>query len=395
MRRIYFDNSATTAVDPRVLDAMLPYFAELYGNASSLHYFGQQSKKAVALARRQVAALVNANDSEVVFLSGGTEADNLAVIGTAEAHAHKGRHVVTTAIEHPAVLKACASLEERGWEVTYLPVSLGGVVDAGDVAAALRDDTVLVTVMHVNNEIGTIQPIAEIGRAVAERRAAGQTHLHLHTDAVQSVGKIPVDVRELGVDLLSIAGHKLHGPKGAGALYVRKGVRVRQRQFGGHQERGRRPGTEAVPLVVGLGAACAVARERLDERMRRVGAMRDRLEAGIRDRLDGVAFNGDPERRVPHIANVSFKDVAGEGLLISLDLKGVAVATGAACSSGSMEPSHVLVALGIDRELIHGSLRFSLCETNTDEEVEAVLDVLPEVIGRLREDFSTTAAPLG
>ena len=392
MQRIYFDNSATTAVDPRVLEAMVPYFTELYGNASSLHYYGQQSKKAVALARRKVASLVNADEPEIVFLSGGTEADNLAVIGTAEAHAAKGRHVVTSAIEHPAVLKACAELERRGWEVAYLPVSAGGVVDAADVRAAVRDDTVLVTIMHVNNEIGTIQPIAELGRIVAERRAAGQTHLHLHTDAVQSVGKIPVDVRELGVDLLSIAGHKLHGPKGAGALFVRKGVRLSQRQFGGSQERGRRPGTEAVPLVVGLGAACEVARERLDERMRTVGALRDRLEAGIRERLEGVAFNGDPARRVPHIANVSFKDVAGEGLLISLDLKGVAVATGAACSSGSMEPSHVLVALGIDRDLIHGSLRFSLCETNTEAEVDAVLDLLPDVIGRLREDFSTTVA---
>ena len=393
MQRIYFDNSATTAVAPSVVEAMLPYFTELYGNASSLHYFGQQSKKAVATARRQVAALVNATDNEIVFLSGGTEADNLAVIGTAEAHAEKGRHVVTSRIEHPAVLKACAELESRGWEVTYVPVSTAGLVAVEDVRAALRDDTVLVSVMHVNNEIGTVQPIAEIGRLVADRRAAGQTHLHLHTDAVQSVGKIPVDVRELGVDLLSIAAHKLHGPKGTGALYVRKGVRLRPRQFGGHQERARRPGTEAVPLVVGFGAACELARMRLDVRMREVGALRDRLESGIRERVTGVAFNGDSGSRVPHISNVSFRDVAGEGLLISLDLKGVAVATGAACSSGSLEPSHVLVALGIDRELIHGSLRFSLAETNTTEEVDAVLDILPEVVGRLREDFSVAGSP--
>jgi len=230
----------------------------------------------------------------------------------------------------------------------------------------VRDDTVLVTVMLVNNEIGTIQPVAEIGRIVAERRAAGHAHLHLHTDAVQAIGKMPVDVRDLGVDLLSMAAHKLHGPKGAGALFVRKGVRLHQRQFGGHQERGRRPGTEAVPLVVGLGAACALARERL--------------------RVPGVRFNGDPAHRVPNITNVSFEGVAGEGLLISLDLKGVAVATGAACSSGSLEPSHVLVALGIDRELIHGSLRFSLSEMNTAEEVDAVIELLPEVVGHLRED---------
>lgn len=387
MRRVYFDNSATTAVDPKVVEAMLPYFTELYGNASSLHYFGQQAKKAIAVARRQVAALVNADENEIVFLSGGTEADNLAIIGAAEAYAQKGRHVVTTRIEHPAVLKACAELESRGWEVTYLDVSRGGVVSVDDVRAALRDETTVVSVMHVNNEIGTIQPVAEIGRLVAERRDAGQTHLTFHTDAVQSVGKISVDVRELGVDLLSIAGHKLHGPKGAGALFVRKGIRLRQRQFGGHQERGRRPGTEAVPLVVGLGAACEIARERLAARMERVGALRDRLETGIRERVGGVTFNGDPHHRVPHVLNASFAGVAGEGLLISLDLKGVAVATGAACSSGSLEPSHVLMALGIDRDLIHGSLRFSLCETNTDEEVDYVVGVLPEVVARLRDDI--------
>jgi cysteine desulfurase len=388
MRRIYFDNSATTAVAPSVVEAMLPYFTELFGNASSLHYFGQQSKKAVAVARRQVAGLIGADQNEIVFLSGGTEADNLAVFGIAEAFADRGRHIVTSAIEHPAILAACAELESRGWEVTYVPVSSAGLVGVEDVRAALRDDTVLVTVMHANNEIGTVQPIAELGRLVAERRAAGQTHLHLHTDAVQSVGKIPVDVRELGVDLLSIAGHKLHGPKGVGALYVRKGVRVRQRQFGGGQERGRRPGTEAVPLVVGLGAACELARERLDERIRYVGALRDRLEAGIRETVPGVAFNGDPASRVPHVSNVSFRNVAGEGLLISLDLKGVAVATGAACHSGSTTPSHVLLALGIDREVIHGSVRFSLCESNTAEEVDYVVGILPEIVGRLREDFA-------
>jgi cysteine desulfurase len=310
------------------------------------------------------------------------------VIGIAEAHAEKGRHIVTTKIEHPAVLNACAELEARGWDITYVPVPEGGVVSVDEVRAALRDDTVLATVMLVNNEIGTIQPVAEIGRIVAERRAAGHAHLHLHTDAVQAIGKMPVDVSDLGVDLLSMAAHKLHGPKGVGALFVRKGVRLHQRQFGGHQERGRRPGTEAVPLIVGLGAACALARERLHDRMEEVAELRDRLEAGIRERVPGVRFNGDPAHRVPNITNVSFEGVAGEGLLISLDLKGVAVATGAACSSGSLEPSHVLVALGIDRELIHGSLRFSLSEMNTAEEVDAVAELLPEVIGRLRDDVS-------
>jgi cysteine desulfurase len=388
MRRVYFDNSATTAVAPSVVEAMLPYFTELYGNASSLHYFGQQAKKAIAAARREVAALVNADENEIAFLSGGTEADNLAVIGAAEAYEEHGRHVVTTAIEHPAVLKACGALEARGWEVTYLPVSSRGIVDAEAVGGAIRDDTTVVSVMHVNNEIGTIQPIAEIGRIVASRRDAGHSHLVFHTDAVQSVGKLQVDVKSLGVDLLSIAAHKIYGPKGAGALFVRKGVRIRQRQFGGHQERGRRPGTEAVPLVVGLGAACKLARERLEERDAHTRALRDRLERGVLERIPDVAINGDAEQRVSTVTNIGFERVAGEGLLISLDLKGVAVATGAACSSGSLEPSHVLVALGVDRELVHGSLRFSFCESNTTDEVDYVLETLVEVVARMREDFA-------
>ncbi len=391
MHRIYLDNAATTAVHPGVVEAMLPYLTELYGNASSIHWFGQQSKKAVAKSRRQVASLIGADENEIVFLSGGTEADNLAVIGVAEAHAERGRHVVTSAIEHPAVLKACQELESRGWEVTYLPVSHGGVVEVDDVRRALRDQTTLISIMTVNNEIGTIQPVSEIAAMLRERRDAGQSHLHFHTDAVQAVGKVPVQVRDLGVDLLSIAGHKLHAPKGVGALFVRKGVRLKSRQFGGHQERGRRPGTEAVPLIVALGAACEIARERLDERGAHTGELRDRLEAGIRQRIANVAFNGDPSRRVPHISNVSFGDVAGEGLQISLDLKGIAAATGAACSSGSVEPSHVLVALGIDRERIHGSLRFSLAESNTVDEIDAALEILVQVIGRLRVEAGVPA----
>jgi cysteine desulfurase len=386
VRRIYLDNAATTAVNPRVVEAMLPFLTEYFGNASSIHWYGQQSKKAVAKSRRQVASLIGADENEIVFLSGGTEADNLAVIGVAEAFADRGRHVVTSAIEHPAVLNACHHLESRGWTVTYVPVSSGGVVDVEDVRRAVRDDTTVVSVMTVNNEIGTVQPIAEIAALLRERRDAGQSHLHFHTDAVQAVGKIPVNVRELGIDLLSIAGHKLHAPKGVGALFARKGVRLQARQFGGHQERGRRPGTEAVPLIVALGSACEIAQEQLSERGVHTGELRDRLESGIRERIHDVAFNGDPAHRVPHISNVSFGNVPGEGLLISLDMKGVAAATGAACSSGSVEPSHVLVALGIDRERIHGSLRFSLAESNTVEEIDAVLDILTSVIGRLRDD---------
>jgi cysteine desulfurase len=391
VRRIYLDNAATTAVHPKVVEAMLPYLTEFYGNASSIHWFGQQSKKAVAKARRQVASLVGADENEIVFLSGGTEADNLAVIGLAEAYAERGRHIVTSAIEHPAVLKACHDLESRGWEVTYVPVSRGGVVDVDDVAHALRDETTVVSIMTVNNEIGTIQPVPEIAALVRGRRDAGQSHLHFHTDAVQAAGKVAVDVRELGVDMLSIAGHKLHAPKGVGALFVRKGVRLKARQFGGHQERGRRPGTEAVPLIVALGAACEIAREQLAERGAHTGELRDRLEDGIRERIPNVEFNGDPSHRVPHISNVSFGDVHGEGLLISLDLKGVAAATGAACSSGSVEPSHVLVALGIERERIHGSLRFSLAESNTLGEIDDVLEILVHVIERLRVEAGVPA----
>ena len=391
MSRIYLDNAATTAVHPAVVEAMLPYLTEFFGNASSIHWYGQQSKKAVAKARRQVASLIGADENEIVFLSGGTEADNLAVIGIAEAFSDRGRHVVTSAIEHPAVLKACEHLASRGWSITTVPVSAGGVVDVADVRAAICDETTVVSIMTVNNEIGTIQPIADIAAVVRERKAAGQTHLHLHTDGVQAVGKIPVDVRDLGVDLLSIAGHKLHAPKGVGALFVRKGVRLSARQFGGHQERGRRPGTEAVPMIVALGAACELARERIGDRGLHTGELRDRLESGIRNRIPNVGFNGDPAKRVPHIANISFGDVHGEGLLISLDLKGVAVATGAACSSGSVEPSHVLVALGIDRERIHGSLRFSLSESNTEAEIDDVLDILTEVIERLRVDADLDA----
>lgn len=393
MRRIYFDNAATTPVDPNVVESMLPYLTEFYGNASSIHWFGQQSKKAVAHARRQVASLIGAQENEIVFLSGGTESDNLAVIGVAEAFAERGRHIVTSAIEHPAVLNACHELERSGWDVTYLPVSSGGLVDVDAVRSAIRSDTTLVSIMLVNNEIGTIQPVRQIAGIVAEMRTSGHPHLHLHTDGVQAVGKIPVDVAELGVDLMSISGHKLHAPKGIGALYVRKAVRLKARQFGGHQERGRRPGTEAVPLIVALGAACGLARTRLTHRMHHTGGLRERLEAGIRGRIDDVLFNGDPEHRVPHISNVSIGGVAGEGLLIGLDLKGVAAATGAACSSGSVEPSHVLVALGIDRERIHGSLRFSLSEFNTEAEVDAAIGILADVVARLREEAGLPAVP--
>jgi cysteine desulfurase len=385
LKRIYLDNSATTRVDDEVAQAMLPYFTDVYGNASSTHQWGQQARQAIEDAREQVALLLNADKTEITFLSGGTEADNLAIKGVAEAHKEKGRHIITSQIEHPAVLAACAHLEKRGWRVTYLPVYREGIVRIEDVRAALTDETVLITVMHANNEIGSIQPIKEIGALVKERRQAGQKHLYLHTDAVQSVGKIPVDVKELGVDLLTLTAHKIHGPKGVGALYVRRGVRLASQMHGGHHERDRRAGTESVPLIVGLGKAAELVRLHLAERMESARELRDYLEEELFKRIPDISRNGDKDRRVPNIANLNFNHVEGEGLQISLDLKGVAVSTGSACASGSHEPSHVLMAIGLPRDTGYGSLRFSFGKDNTKEDVDYVLETLPAVVEKLRK----------
>jgi cysteine desulfurase len=387
-KRIYLDNSATTRVDDEVVRAMLPYLAEEFGNASSTHQFGQRAKQAIEDARAQVALLLNASPTEITFLSGGTESDNLAIKGIAEAHKEKVQnkgHIITSQIEHPAVLASCANLEKQGWRVTYLPVYREGIVRVDDVRAALTDETVLITVMHANNEIGTIQPLQEIAALVRERREAGQRRLHLHTDAVQSVGKIPVDVKELGVDLLTLTAHKIHGPKGIGVLYVRKGVRLASQMHGGHHERDRRAGTESVPLIVGIGKAAELVRLHLHERMEHARKLRDYLEDEIFNRVTSVTRNGDPGARVPNIANLNFDFVEGEGLQISLDLKGVAVSTGSACSSGSTEPSHVLMAIGLPRDNGYGSLRFSFGQYNTKEDVDYVLEVLPAVIEKLRK----------
>ncbi|HYG83029.1 MAG TPA: cysteine desulfurase family protein, partial [Pyrinomonadaceae bacterium] len=348
LRRVYLDNSATTPVDPRVVEAMLPYLTEKYGNASSVHHFGQEARAAVDRARREVAALVGARPNEVVFLSGGTEANNLAIRGVCEAFEHKGRHVITSEIEHSSVRGICEALEKKGWEVTRLPVYGDGIVRTDDVRAALRPDTVLVTLMLANNEIGTIQPVAEIGALVREERAKGNRHLWLHTDAVQAAGRMPVDVESLGCDLLSMSAHKLYAPKGTGALFVRRGVRLVTQNVGGHQERERRAGTESVFGIVAFGEAARLAREELGERTVHLRTLRDRFEAGIEERVQEIIFNGSRERRLPHLSNISFRYVEGEGLLINLDLQGVAVSTGSACSSGSLEPSPVIRALGRD-----------------------------------------------
>lgn len=383
-RRVYLDNSATTPVDPRVAAAMARAVTETFGNASSVHGFGQQARAAVDRARRDVATLIGARQNEIVFTSGGTEANNLAIRGLCEAVSGHGRHIITSAIEHPSVAGVCADLEKRGWEVTRLPVYENGIVRIEDVSDALRADTVLITIMLANNEIGTIQPIAQTGVLVREQRAAGQKNLWLHTDAVQAAGRLHLNVEELGCDLLTISGHKLYAPKGVGALYVRRGVRLHGQNVGGHQERERRAGTENVPGIVAFGEAAKLAREELPQRSQHDRTLRDKFEALVRERIEYIVMNGDRERRLDHLSNISFRFIEGEGLLINLDLEGVAVSTGSACSSGTLEPSPVIRALGLDDELARGSLRFSFGKDNSDADVDYVVEVLVAAVERLR-----------
>ena len=390
-RKVYLDHSATTPVDRRVVEAMLPFLTEKFGNASSVHSFGQEARAAVDRARREVAALIGARANEVVFVSGGTEANNLAIRGITEAtqstdstrSSARKEHLITSAIEHSSVRGISDDLEKRGWQITRLPVYADGVVRVDDVRAALQPDTALVSVMLANNEIGTIQPLEEIGALVREERARGRK-LWLHTDAVQAAGRVPINVDSLGCDLLSLSAHKLYAPKGAGALFVRRGVRLSPQILGGHQERERRAGTENVPGIVGFGAAAKLAREEMKQRSRHNELLRDRFEAGVTERIDEIVFNGLRARRLPHLSNISFRFIEGEGLLISLDLQGIAVSTGSACSSGTLEPSPVIRALGRDDELSRGAIRFSFGKDNTEEDVDYVIDVLAQVVERLR-----------
>ena len=382
-RRVYLDHSATTPVDARVANAMARAVVETFGNASSVHGFGQQARAAIDRARREVAALIGAKQNEIVFTSGGTEANNLAIRGLCEASGAPGRHIITSAIEHPSVAGVCNELEKQGWEITRLPVYANGIVRIDDVARALRPDTIMITVMLANNEIGTVQPIGEIGALVREQRAAGQK-LWLHTDAVQAAGRLRLNVDELGCDLLTMSAHKLYAPKGTGALYVRRGVRLHGQNVGGHQERERRAGTENVPGIVAFGEAAKLAREELSERSRHDRALRDRFEATVRNQIGDVVMNGDRERRLDHLANISFRFIEGEGLLINLDLEGVAVSTGSACSSGTLEPSPVIRALGVDDELARGSIRFSFGKDNTEADVDYAVEVLARSVERLR-----------
>ena len=383
-RRVYLDNSATTPVDPRVAAAMARAVVENFGNASSVHGFGQQARAAVDRARREVASLIGAKQNEIVFTSGGTEANNLAIRGLCEAAANHGRHIITSSIEHPSVAGVCAELEKRGWDVTRVKVYRNGIVKVEDVAASLRPDTVLITVMLANNEIGTIQPIAEIGALVRERRTAGHKNLWFHTDAVQAAGRLRLNVDELGCDLLTMSAHKLYAPKGIGALYVRRGIRLHGQNVGGHQERERRAGTENVPGIVAFGEAVKLAREEFEQRANHDRALRDRFEEALTRRIPDIVMNGDRERRLGHLSNVSFRFIEGEGLLINLDLEGVAVSTGSACSSGTLEPSPVIRALGVDDELARGSIRFSFGKDNNEDEIEHVIEVLVRAVQRLR-----------
>ena len=378
MNRYYFDHNATTPVSPEVFEAMAPLLREDFGNASSIHYYGQRAKQHLETARRQMAELIHAQAAEIVFLSGGTEADNLALFGVVRNSPGPARHVITTAIEHPAVLGACAQLEREGAEVTRVRVGPEGVVDPADIRRALRPSTVLISVMHANNELGTVQPIAEIARIAHEAGAV------FHSDGVQALGKIAVDVEASGVDLYSVTGHKVYAPKGEGALYVRKGTAIGSIQFGGHHERDRRPGTENVPGAVAFGAAAAWLIEHGQAEAQRLQGLRDRLEAAILDRVPGAGVNGGGAPRTPNTSSICFDGIRGEALVIALDLRGFAVSSGAACSSGAVEPSHVLTAIGLSADRARGTIRFSLGRLNTAEQVEALVDAVAEAVVQLR-----------
>jgi len=378
MGRTYLDYAATTPTHPEVVKAMLPYFTEAFGNPSSIYACGQEAKGAIEEARAKVADLIGAQDEEIVFTGSGTEADNFAIKGVAYANENKRNHIITTAIEHHAVLETCHFLETKGFKVTYLPVDEYGMVDLEDVRKAITNKTVLISVMQANNEIGIIEPLAEIGKIAKE------TGIYFHTDAVQTVGHIPVSVDELGIDLLSMSAHKLYGPKGVGALYIRKGTKLLSFMHGGEQERGRRASTQNVPGIVGFGKAVEIARQEMNEEAERVTYLRDKLISGLLAQIDHICLNGHPTNRLPNNVNVSISFAEGESMCLNLDLEGICVSTGSACSSSVTEPSHVLLALGLPPLQAHSSLRFSLGKWTTEEEIDRVLEVLPRIVAKLR-----------
>lgn len=378
MKRVYMDNAATTALSKEVLERMTPYLTSVYGNPSSVHAFGREARAAIDKARDQVAKALNATADEIIFNGGGTEGDNTVILGVAEKYKNKGRHIITTAIEHHAVLHTCEYLEKQGYEVTYLPVDEYGRITAEQVAAAIREDTILVSVMFANNEVGTIMPIAEIG---AVCKAKG---VLFHTDAVQAVGHEYIDVKAMNIDMLCLSAHKFHGPKGVGAMYIRRGIRLPSRIMGGAQERGRRAGTENTAGIVGLGAALELACAGMETSRARMTALRDRLMQGIEREIPYVKLNGHPTERLANNVNYSLRYIEGEAILLSLDMKGVAASSGSACTSGSLDPSHVLLALGLTHEIAHGSVRLTLGEDTTEEDVDYVVEALRDTAVRLR-----------
>ncbi len=378
-KMIYLDNAATTKTAPKAVEAMLPYFTEKYGNASSIYQFGAESRQAVTRARDIIGESLHADPAEIYFTAGGSEADNWALIAAAECYEEKGKHIITSKIEHHAILHTCQYLEKKGYEVTYIDTDEDGIVKVEDLKKAIRQDTILISVMFANNEIGTIQPIAEIGKIAREKG------ILFHTDAVQAYGHVPIDVEALSIDMLSASGHKLNGPKGIGFLYIRKGVKIRSFIHGGAQERRRRAGTENVPGIVGLGTAVQLAFGQMEERMEKVSHLRDYLIERIEKEIPYCRLNGDRNRRLPNNVNFSFRFIEGESLLIMLDMKGICASSGSACTSGSLDPSHVLLAIGLPHEIAHGSLRLTLSEENTLEEMDYVVGAIKEVVDRLRQ----------
>lgn len=381
MKRIYMDNAGTTPMRSEVLDAMLPYLTEKFGNASTIFSYGREAKKALENSREKVAQLIGSDPIEIFFTSGGTEADNWALKGIAAANMNKGKHIITSSIEHHAVLHSCQDLEKQGFKITFLPVDKYGLVDVKHVVNAITDETIMVSIMHANNEIGTIQPIKEIGEAIKHKNPK----IIFHTDAVQTVGKIPVNVKDMGVDLLSMSGHKIYGPKGIGALYIKKGTRIAPFMAGGAQESNRRAGTENIPGIVGFGRAAELAKSEREGQYKRLIALRDKLIKGITETIPYTRLNGHPTLRLPHNVNVSIEFIEGESLLLNLDMKGVCASSGSACTSGSLDPSHVLLGIGLPHEIAHGSLRLTLGRENSEEDVDYVLEVLPGIVTKLRE----------
>jgi len=378
-QRIYLDHAATTYVRPEVLTEMSPYFSVSYGNPSSIHSFGREARKAVEMARERVAKALNVQSGEIFFTSGGTEANNWALKGIAAANKSKGNHIVTSMIEHHAVLHTCENLEKLGFDITYLPVDEDGLISPAQVKEAITKKTILISVMSANNEIGTLQPVEEIGKIAAEEG------LSFHTDAVQSVGSVKIDVKAMNIDALSLSAHKFYGPKGVGVLYVKKGVKIDNLMHGGAQEKNRRAGTENIPGIVGLGKAIELADANISQYTQRMKSLREMMISGIMDKVEFVRLNGHPTKRLPGNANLSFEFIEGESLLLSLDMKGIAASSGSACTSGSLDPSHVLLAIGLPHEIAHGSLRLTFGDSNTEQDVAYVLEVLPDIVNRLRE----------